>query len=104
MYVERNIMARWLNHCYSANAKFLIYFSSNIRQTNEITCTKHIRNIFLCKLYLTTHFIHNLNQKETELRLHVPVKGKGKAIPLQAWTGPEGSRRLGFPDFKTIGT
>jgi hypothetical protein len=26
-------------------------------------------------------------------------KGKGKAIPLQAWTGPEGSRRLRFPDF-----
>jgi len=30
-------------------------------------------------------------------------KGKGKAIPLQAWTGPEGSRRLRLPDFKTIG-
>jgi len=30
--------------------------------------------------------------------------GKGKAIPLQAWTGPEGSRRLRLPDFKTIGT
>jgi len=29
---------------------------------------------------------------------------KGKAIPLQAWTGPEGSRRLMLPDFKTIGT
>jgi len=29
---------------------------------------------------------------------------KGKAIPLQAWTGPEGSRRLSFPHFKTIGT
>jgi hypothetical protein len=29
---------------------------------------------------------------------------KDKAIPLQAWTGPEGSRRLRFPDFKTIGT
>jgi hypothetical protein len=28
----------------------------------------------------------------------------GKAIPLQAWTGPEGSRRLRFPDFKKIGT
>jgi hypothetical protein len=24
---------------------------------------------------------------------------KGKAIPLQAWTGPEGSRRLRLPDF-----
>ena len=34
----------------------------------------------------------------------VNIKGKGKAIPLQAWTGPEGSRRLRFPDFKTIGT
>ena len=30
--------------------------------------------------------------------------GKGKAIPLEAWTGPEGSRRLRLPDFKTIGT
>jgi hypothetical protein len=28
------------------------------------------------------------------------VKGRGKAIPLQAWTGPEGSRRLRLPDFK----
>jgi hypothetical protein len=28
---------------------------------------------------------------------------KGKAMPLQAWTGPEGSRRLRLPDFKTIG-
>jgi hypothetical protein len=27
-----------------------------------------------------------------------------KKIPLQAWTGPEGSRRLKLPDFKTIGT
>jgi len=31
-------------------------------------------------------------------------KGKGKAIPLQAWTGPEGSRSLRLPDIKTIGT
>jgi len=29
---------------------------------------------------------------------------KGKAIPLQAWTGPEGFRRLRLPDFKTFGT
>jgi len=29
---------------------------------------------------------------------------KAKAIPLKAWTGPEGSRSLRLPDFKTIGT
>jgi hypothetical protein len=28
---------------------------------------------------------------------------KGKAIPLQAWTGPKGSRRLRLPFFKKIG-
>jgi hypothetical protein len=31
----------------------------------------------------------------TELAMHV----KKKAIPLQVWTGPEGSRRLRLPDF-----
>ena len=29
--------------------------------------------------------------------LHV----KGKAVPLQAWSGPEGSRKLRFPDVMT---
>ena len=24
---------------------------------------------------------------------------KGKAVPLQAWTGPEGSRKFRFPDY-----
>jgi hypothetical protein len=26
---------------------------------------------------------------------------KGKAVPLQAWSGPEVSRKLRFPDFMT---
>jgi len=30
--------------------------------------------------------------------------GKRKTILTQAWTGPEGSRRLRFPDFETLGT
>ena len=29
------------------------------------------------------------------------VKGKGKAVPLQAWTGPEGPRKLRFTDLVT---
>jgi hypothetical protein len=36
------------------------------------------------------------------LNIHVG-KGKGKAIPLQAWTDPEGSRRFRLPDFKIFG-
>ena len=42
-------------------------------------------------------------KKEFKIHLRVKGKGKGKAIPLQAWTGPEGSRRLRLPDFMTIG-
>jgi len=29
------------------------------------------------------------------------VKGKGKTVPLHVWSGPEGSRKLSFPDFMT---
>ena len=40
----------------------------------------------------------------TEASCTVILLSKGKAIPLQAWTGPEGSRRLRIPDFKTVST
>jgi hypothetical protein len=36
--------------------------------------------------------IHNLNTM---------WMWKGKAVALQAWSGPEGSRKLRFPDFMT---
>jgi len=29
-------------------------------------------------------------------------KGKGKSVPLQAWSGPEVSKMLRFPDFMTV--
>jgi hypothetical protein len=29
------------------------------------------------------------------------MRVKGKAVPLQVWSGPEGSRKLRFPDFMT---
>jgi len=40
-----------------------------------------------------------------ELQFH-PTSGskrtsQDKAVPLQAWSGPEGSRKLRFPDFMT---
>jgi len=29
------------------------------------------------------------------------LTGKGTAVPLEAWSGPEGSRKLRFSDFMT---
>jgi len=46
-------------------------------------------------------FTYTNTHRKTLLEVHYI---KGKAIPLQAWTGPEGSKRLRLPDFKTIGT
>ena len=33
--------------------------------------------------------------------VYTQLKGKSKAVPLQAWSGPEGSRKLRYPDFMT---
>jgi hypothetical protein len=50
--------------------------------------------------YTDRHSNFNLEDK----LLNLMGKGKGKAIPLQPLTGPEGSRRLRLLNFKTIGT
>jgi hypothetical protein len=45
-------------------------------------------------------------QRSQTTNCHSPLcnlQWDGKVIPLQALTGPEGSRRLRLPDFKTIG-
>jgi len=33
--------------------------------------------------------------------VHLHTTVKGKAVPLQAWDGADGSRKLRFPDFMT---
>jgi len=43
----------------------------------------------------------SLKLRASELLLVQTDKGKGKAFPLQAWSGPEGSRKLRFPDDMT---
>jgi len=52
------------------------------------------------KVQLITHRLNVLTAQST---CNFVEHSKGKAIPLQAWRGPEGSRRLRLPDFKTIG-
>ena len=42
-----------------------------------------------------------LHKFQTTLLFLMVIK-KGKAVPLQAWSGPEGSRKLRFPDFMTM--
>jgi len=66
-----------------------------------------LRNTVL--IYVTEWNVEGTKDDEENVRnywitLRKRGKGKGKAIPLHAWTGPEGSGRLRLPDFKTIST
>ena len=51
---------------------------------------------------IKTEYNRKYNVKCTIYKAMCKGKGKGKTIPLQAWTGPEGSRSWRLPDFKTI--
>jgi hypothetical protein len=54
---------------------------------------------------MTNHILEILIGKFNSRNFCVKYKiVKSKAISLQAWTGPEGSRRFRLSDFKTIGT
>ena len=35
------------------------------------------------------------------MRVSEVASKQGKAVPLQSWSGPEGSSKLRFPDFTT---
>ena len=39
--------------------------------------------------------------KSYKLLTLIIYNNKGKAVPLQAWSSPEGSRKLSLPDFMT---
>ena len=43
----------------------------------------------------------SLGQCWNGYNVHVPPCCRGKAVPLQAWSGSEGSRKLRFPVFMT---
>ena len=67
----------------------------------------HLKNQILEQnsfLYLIRKLLNSLLQLMliyTSVNRHSLLKVKGKAVPLQAWSGAEGSRKLWFQDFMT---
>jgi hypothetical protein len=57
----------------------------------------------LLNLVATSYDHFDSYQATTTVKIKRLVTCRGKAIPLQAWRGPEGSRKLKLLDFKTIG-
>jgi len=60
--------------------------------------------IAVCSQIHTKHINKQCGQKveflNVKLAVHI-VTTKGKEVPLQVWSGPEGSKKLRFPDFMT---
>jgi hypothetical protein len=61
--------------------------NSELRDVIRKRITKHHNNLEAHPTPLLELLVQPINTK------------KGKAVPLQAWSGPEGSRKSGFPDF-----
>jgi hypothetical protein len=56
------------------------------------------KGFYLCK---ESKSDRDMAAVSNELCVVFEVKGKGKSVPLQAWSGPEDSRKLRFTDFMT---
>jgi len=59
--------------------------------------------LILRRNYINVFLYFKIKKKYLSLSdsCHIIGKGKDKAVPLQDWTGPEGSRKLRLPDCVT---
>ena len=73
------------------------FYVANVNNTGSHTLsTEHVISMY-CKVCPMMVFFF----KDLLLRKSGKYIQKGKSVPLQAWSGPEGSRKLRFPDFMT---
>jgi hypothetical protein len=91
-----SVFSIFINHASRAHGNFLIgqnilactpnqfYFCNTLDRYSHLYITKR-KICFLCFCVCDT----------------LSSSVKGKAVPLQAWRDPEGSRKLRFPDFMT---
>ena len=94
---------QYLNVCHLKQQN-IIYgkcsFLTNFVE-KHLFCTQFfpdpITSLNAATLELSTYLLPN----NDSLINHLVISRKGKVVPLQSWSGPEGSRKLRFPDFMT---
>ena len=101
----RNVTLVYPDHYIS---KTLYWDMLYVRQwTKHWDGTVTLGSCTVSSMCLFTHSRHDQFDKCRPLLMvaflgHQMLHGKGKSVPLQAWTGPKGSRKLRFPDFVTM--
>ena len=66
--------------------------------TNSVRLTVYFDAV--CNV-ITTGYLEKDSRIILEVYFYQQNVVKIKSVPLQAWSGPEGSRKLRFPDFMT---
>jgi hypothetical protein len=81
--------------------------TEHVTHKRDIKCIQNFRRSEGMKpCYTPKQRLEDNIEMNLKCWIHVAHKApyRSKAIPVQAWTGPEVSMRLGLPDFMTIGT
>jgi len=98
---DEKFVTNWLSspgcgmHCITALRWTLVHTSV---RTDTSFREKHLPHT----TYPFCSNVPHYNHLDAEINLKPfddTVVGKRTAVPLQAWSGPEGSRKLRFPDF-----
>jgi len=92
--------------CISTTPQCAIQLQQSLRETVRILLVKYLANLVIKS---GMNFVYHLGRFVAVSWNFVFLdnsknKCKSKAISLQAWTGPESTRRLRVPDFQKIGT
>jgi hypothetical protein len=113
---KRSIKTLFLSPCTRLSSDFWPHCASHrycdesvpgtINTINTSTATDFCTGSFYWSWHCHTSHLINLCHVQHILCIlcifvFVKCKGKAKAVPLQACSGPEGSRELRFPDFMT---
>jgi hypothetical protein len=95
---------RWQLKLFCRFNTSLLMNSSLIRLLNNDTMENYVQSFRLfSKSRTATSFKACVCCVHDKVKCFGSKGGKDRLIPLQAWKGPEASRRLRLPDSKTIG-
>jgi len=84
------------NYCSPLHVVFALHQSAAVRKHSNLSlCFRNDAKPRFGRLLINWY---SSGREETKW---CKGKGKGKAVPLQAWTGPKVSRKLRFSDFMT---
>jgi hypothetical protein len=75
-------------------AKNNLWRKFSLLNVKTVLTFKTVRPFVYCRKCDTLLYLHNISFTAT-------TEVKGKAVPLQAWSGPEGSTKFRFPDYMT---